>query len=151
MTEIIPCEILVSGHGSGIVLASSQTISFWGGVDPDTGKITDPRHELFGESIREKILVFPYGKGSAAAPLVLLELARQKTGPAAIINVETDPLLVAGPIISKHFYGRNIPVVKMAPNSFELLRTGQFCYVDGEQGKVMINRACVRSEVVTLG
>ena len=63
----------------------------------------------FDQSIAGKVLAFPHGKGSAAAPLVLLELAKQGTAPAAMINIETDPLLVAGPIISKHFYGTTIP------------------------------------------
>jgi predicted aconitase with swiveling domain len=83
-----------------------------------TGIIVDPRHELFELTITGKVLAFPYGKGSAAAPLVLLELAKQGTAPAAIINIETDPLLVAGPIISKHFYSRTIPVVTLNGETF---------------------------------
>jgi predicted aconitase with swiveling domain len=89
MATIVKCRPLVAGHGRGKILITQQNISFWGGVDPLNGMIIDPRHELFDQSIPGRILAFPYGKGSAAAPLVLLELAKQTTAPAAIINIET--------------------------------------------------------------
>jgi len=139
MAIILKCRSLVAGHGRGEILATGQNISFWGGVDPDNGKIIDPRHELFDQTITGKVLAFPYGKGSAAAPLVLLELAKQATAPAAIINIETDPLLVAGPIISKHFYGTAIPVVALARKAFDRLQTGQDATVDGLKGEVVID------------
>ncbi|MHC4292597.1 MAG: aconitase X swivel domain-containing protein [Planctomycetota bacterium] len=118
MATNIKCKPLVAGYGRGKILATQQSISFWGGVDPASGNIVDPRHELFKKSIIGKVLAFPYGKGSAAAPLVLLELAKQGTAPAAIINIDIDPLLVAGPIISKHFYNRTIPVVTLNGETF---------------------------------
>lgn len=139
MATILKCRSLVAGHGRGEILTTRQSISFWGGVDPHNGKIIDPRHELFDQSITAKILAFPYGKGSAAAPLVLLELAKQATAPAAIINIETDPLLVAGPIISKHFYGTAIPVVALARTAFDRLQTGRVATVDGVEGQVVID------------
>lgn len=139
MAIIVKCRPLVAGHGRGKILATQQNISFWGGVDPDSGMVIDPRHELFGQSITAKVLAFPYGKGSAAAPLVLLELAKQATAPAAIINIETDPLLVAGPIISKHFYGTAIPVVALTRTAFDRLQTGQAATVDGVKGEVVID------------
>jgi predicted aconitase with swiveling domain len=139
MATIVKCRPLVAGHGRGKILTTQQNISFWGGVDPATGMIIDPRHELFNQSITGRILAFPYGKGSAAAPLVLLELAKQTTAPAAIINIETDPLLVAGPIISKHFYGTSIPVVALARKAFDRLQTGQAATVDGVKGEIVIS------------
>lgn len=139
MARIVGCRLLVDGHGDGPVLATQQNISFWGGVDPTDGRIIDPRHEFFGRSITGTVLAFPYGKGSAAAPMVLLELARQKTGPAAIINVDTDPLLVAGPIISKHFYGFTFPVAALSREAFDGLRTGEHAVVDGEKRTVILS------------
>jgi len=138
MTELLNCTVLVKGMGEGRVLKTGQTISFWGGVDPETGKIIDPRHPLFNEIITSRVLVFPFGKGSAAAPLVLLELARQETFPAAIINVEIDPLLVAGPVISYRFYGKAIPVVKISQDVFDRLHTGQTAVVDCEKSTILI-------------
>ena len=139
MAIIMKCRSLVGGFGRGNVLTTRQNISFWGGVDPDTGMIIDPRHELLDQSITGTILAFPCGKGSAAAPLVLLELAKQETAPAAIINIETDPLLVAGPIISRHFYGTSIPVVILARTAFDRLQTGQDVTVDGQKGEIIMH------------
>jgi predicted aconitase with swiveling domain len=139
MAEVLNCTTLVKGMGKGPVLSTRQTISFWGGVDPANGKIIDPRHELFNQSIKDKVLAFPYGKGSAAAPMVLLELAKQGTAPCAIINIETDPLLVAGPIISKHFYAKITPVVLLDPDAFEQIHTGQWACVDGSKDEIVIH------------
>ncbi len=139
MATILNCRSLVAGHGCGKILTTYQSLSFWGGVDPETGKIIDPRHELFDQSITGKVLAFPYGKGSTGAPLVLLELVKQGTAPAAMINIETDPMLAAGPIISKHFYGTTIPVVTLTPAAFDRLRTGQEATVDSIKGEVVIS------------
>jgi predicted aconitase with swiveling domain len=138
MDTILKCKVLSAGYGQGTILATHQSISFWGGVDPATGVIVDPRHELFNQSITAKVLAFPYGKGSAAAPLILLELIKQGTAPVAIVNMETDPLLVAGPIIGRHFYNRAKPVVCLDHDSFVMLKTGKKAIVDGERREVVI-------------
>lgn len=140
MDTILKCKTLTAGYGRGATLVTHQSISFWGGVDPATGLVVDPRHELLGQSISSKVLAFPYGKGSAAAPLVLLELIKQGTAPVAIVNVETDPLLVAGPIIARHFYDLAIPVVCLDHASFESLSTGGQAVVDADRGRVVVSR-----------
>ena len=139
MARILNCKVLTEGIGKGELLVTFQSISLWGGVDPVSGIIVDPRHELFERSITAKVLAFPYGKGSAAAPLVVLELIKQGTAPAAIVNVETDPLLVAGPVIGRHFYNRAIPVVCLDQESFASLRTGSQAIVDGNRGEVVLS------------
>jgi len=139
MAQVIKCKCCVSGRSEGELLATEQPISFWGGVDPHKGIINDPRHQLFGESITGKVLAFPFGKGSAAAPLVVLELVRAKKAPAALVQIEVDPLLVSGPIICKHFYGETIPVVTLNNEEFQLLKTGLHAAVDGVKGKITIS------------
>jgi predicted aconitase with swiveling domain len=136
--ELAACCI-VAGAAAGEVLATSQSISFWGGVDPATGLINDPRHELFGQSIAGKILVFPYGKGSSTGSLMILELVRVNKAPAAMINLKTEPILATGPIVSKHFYGREIPVVTMEKALFETLRSGQYVRVEATLGRVVVS------------
>ena len=128
----------ISGKGRGLVMATSQPISFWGGVDPQTGCITDPRHELFGQSISGKVLVFPFGKGSSGAPPVLLELSRTEKAPAAIINLRTDPILAIGPVISKYFYDKVIPIVNLDEKQFQMLKNGQQVCVDAFKGTIAI-------------
>jgi predicted aconitase with swiveling domain len=120
-------------------LFTQQAISFWGCVDPVTGNITDKRHELFGESISEKVLVFPFGKGSSTGSLMLLELLRINLAPAAIINVRTEPLLATGPVVGKHFYGKSFPIVNIDETDFGLLKTGMVAEVVS-----LRNDSCVR-------
>ncbi|MDP2968147.1 MAG: DUF126 domain-containing protein [Deltaproteobacteria bacterium] len=129
---------VVSGNAEGEILASSQPISFWGGVDPRTGCIHDPGHDLFGQSISGKVLVFPFGKGSCTGSLMILELSRIHKAPAAIINIRTEPILATGPIVCKHFYGRGIPILTLNPKAFNMLKSGQFAQVNATEGFVKI-------------
>jgi predicted aconitase with swiveling domain len=119
-------------------MVTDQPISFWGGVDPKTGCINDPRHELIGKSISGKVLAFPFGKGSSTGSLIMLELARVDKAPAAIINVRTEPILATGPIVCKHFYGKEIPIVSLDEKSFRMLKTGQHAVVNATEGYIII-------------
>ena len=112
------------GTARGQLLSTRQPISFWGCVDPETGNIADKRHDLFGESVSGKILVFPFGKGSSTGSLMILELLRLNHAPAAIVNIRTEPLLATGPVVGKHFYGKSFPIVNVAESDFDLLQTG---------------------------
>ena len=120
----IAATCILPGTNRGQLLSTHQPISFWGCVDPATGNISDKRHELFGESISEKVLVFPFGKGSSTGSLMILELLRLNLAPAAIINIRTEPLLATGPVVGKHFYGKTFPIVNVEESDFKLLKTG---------------------------
>jgi predicted aconitase with swiveling domain len=136
--KIMGCCV-VPGIARGEVLTTSQPISFWGGVNPATGLINDPRHELFNRSVAGKVLVFPFGKGSSTGSLIILELARMNKAPAAIVNVRTEPILATGPIICKHFYGKEIPIISLDEKSFQMLQTGQHVTVNAAEGFIIIH------------
>ena len=136
------CKI-APGSARGEVLVTAEPISFWGGVDPKTGCIIDPRHELFGREVCGKVLAFPYGKGSSTTSLIILELLRVGKAPAAIINVHTEPILATGPVVSRIFYGQGIPMITLAQKDFKLLKTGQQVVVDADSGLVQIERQAV--------
>ena len=138
MEKILRGCCVVPGKCEGEILVSSQPISFWGAVDPIAGCINDPRHELFGQSISGKVLVFPFGKGSSTTSLIILELARVNKAPAAIINLRTEPILATGPIVCKHLYGKEIPVITLDEGPFQMLETGQHVVVDATEGEVVI-------------
>ncbi len=138
MANELAAHCVVSGVAEGEVIASSQSISFWGGVDPATGLINDPRHELFGQSIAGKVLVFPFGKGSSTGSLMILELVRVNKAPAAMINIKTEPILATGPIVCKHFYGKEIPIVTMEKSLFDTLKSGQYAKVNASLGRVIV-------------
>ncbi|NIS61410.1 MAG: DUF126 domain-containing protein [Proteobacteria bacterium] len=129
---------VVPGKSEGEILVSSQPISFWGGVDPATGCINDSRHDLLGQSISGKVLVFPFGKGSSTTSLIIVELARVDKAPAAMINLRTEPILATGPIVCKHLYGKEIPIVTLDEGAFQMLKTGQHVIVNATEGEVVI-------------
>jgi phosphomecalonate degydratase small subunit len=137
MAKTLRGRCIGPGKGEGDVLVTSQPISFAGGIDPKTGKVNDPRHELFGVSVSGKVLVFPFGKGSSATSLILLELARLDMAPAAIINLTTEPILATGSILCKHFYGKEIPILNLAEETFQMLKTGTRMVVDATEGMVI--------------
>ena len=82
MAVILRGRGLSRGKGRGPVLVSPEPISFLGGVDPETGKITDTTHPLYGKVIAGRVLVFPHGKGSTVGSYVLYALARNGKAPA---------------------------------------------------------------------
>lgn len=138
MGKILKAHPIVLGRCEGKLIKTSQSISFWGGIDPKKGTICDPRHELFGQSISGKILAFPFGKGSSTGSLMMLELVRIDKAPLAIINIKTESILATGPIVSKHFYNKIIPIVTLDAHEFEKLETGQNISIDPLGGSVTI-------------
>ena len=105
-------------------MVSSQAISFWGGLDSQTGKIIDKRHELCGEVVTGKVFVFPGGKGSSTASAVLLESIRLGTAPAAIINAYIDPILALGAIVAEELYHKALPIVVLSQEDYKTITAG---------------------------
>ncbi len=121
------------GVAEGEVLVSSEPISFYGGVDPESGVIVENGHPLEGKSIAGRILVFPSGKGSTVGSYALYRLKKNGKAPAGIINRECETIVAVGAIISE------IPLVdKLEGDGYEKLGDGQKVRVDGSGGKVII-------------
>jgi len=132
-------EIILKGHkvskgkAEGEALVSKTAISFLGSVNPETGLIVEEGHELNGKSLSDKVLIFPIGKGSTAGSYQLYELAYYKKGPKAIINIQADPIVAIGAIIS------NIPMMdRLDQNPIEVIKTGDLVEVDADQGIVRV-------------
>ena len=121
---------ICSGQATGEALVSSMGISFFGGVDPESGVVVERGHELEGQSIAGKVLVFPTGKGSTVGSYTLYRLQRGGKAPLAIINAECETITAVGCIIAE------IPCVDQVP--IEQLHTGQLVAVDGERGIVAL-------------
>ena len=117
----ISCKYAVSGNVTAEVLFSNDPFSFWGGVERETGIVTDKRHGNYGISMKEKAFVFPFGKGSSGAGTTIMEMVRQGTNPAAIVNITADPVLLTGPLIAKYFYDKIIPVVNLPEEEYAKL------------------------------
>ena len=74
----------------GEALVTDVPITFLGFVNRITGEIEEEGHPINGETIKDKILIFPKGSGSTVAPYVLLGLFYNGNGPKAIINTDLD-------------------------------------------------------------
>lgn len=81
---------LLAGAAAGSALVLDEPLSFWGGLDPGTGKIVDQRHPQVGTAISGRVLVMPSGRGSSSSSSVLAESLRAGTGPAAVLLREPD-------------------------------------------------------------
>lgn len=92
---------IYKGKVIGKAMITTQNISFYGGIDPDSGIVTEKDHELEGKSIAGRILVFPTGKGSTVGSYTLYRLKKNNKAPAAIINKKCDPIVAVGCIISE--------------------------------------------------
>lgn len=129
----INCKTAVSGNARGQLLYSNDSFCFWGGADPATGIIRDNRHGNYQENMSGKVFAFPFGKGSSGAGLVILEMIRMGCAPAAIINLRSDPVILTGPLIAKHFYDVHIPVVNLSEEDYKKLEGAkEIEFIDGE-------------------
>ena len=120
---------IYTGLAAGEVIASRMGISFFGGVDPESGVVVERDHDLEGQSVAGKVLVFPTGKGSTVGSYTLYRLKRAGKAPIAIINAECETITAVGCIIAE------IPCVDQVP--VEQLHSGQQLEVDGERGMVI--------------
>ena len=98
--KVIKGRGLVNGKGYGKILFSPEPISFYGGVDPLTGIIVEKGHSLYGKNVKDKILIFPHGKGSTVGSYILLRLKRKGLAPSGIVNLETEPIILIGCMIA---------------------------------------------------
>jgi len=94
-------RVIVEGRAEGEALVCHEAIGFFGGVDPETGVVVEPSHELEGRSICGKILVFPTGKGSTVGSYTLYRLRRKGLTPAGIINSQSEAIVAVGAIIAE--------------------------------------------------
>jgi predicted aconitase with swiveling domain len=108
MTE---ARTLVPGTARGVALVLDEPLSFWGGVDPETGEVIDVRHPQRGANVAGRVLFMPSGRGSSSSSSVLAECVRAGTAPAAIVLSEPDPILALGAIVARELYGRAVPIV----------------------------------------
>jgi predicted aconitase with swiveling domain len=99
--EQLKGRIIYKGKAEGEALTTTQPISFYGGVDPNTGVVIEKGHELQGISVKGKILVFPQGKGSTVGSYTLYRLKKNGMAPVGMVNRECETIVAVGAIISE--------------------------------------------------
>lgn len=129
----IKCRSISRGVAEGRVLISHDAISFLGNVDPKTGVVVEQEHDLYGKSIKGRVLVFTHGKGSTVGSYVLYQLSKNGVAPSAMINVESEPIVAVGAIIS------DIPLVdRMEIDPYDVLVNDTMVKIDSQNGYVEI-------------
>jgi len=112
---------LVRGAASGAVLRLDEPLSFWGGLDSETGTIIDRLHPQRGACVAGRILMMPTGRGSSSGSATLAEALRLGKGPAAILMLERDAIVVVGAMVAAELYGLACPVVLAEARAWEAL------------------------------
>ncbi len=119
---------IAKGKAEGEVLYTTEGISFFGGVNPDTGIVAESGHPLEGVCITGKVLVFPQGKGSTVGSYALYRMKKQGTAPLALVNKECETIVAVGAIISEISCIDKIDIEK--------LKDVKKAKVNGEEGTI---------------
>ena len=127
---ILQGRSIYKGLATGEALVTRMGISFFGGVDPESGLVIEKGHELQGQSIAGKILVFPSGKGSTVGSYTLYRLKSAGLAPLAIINSECETITAVGCIIAE------IPCIDHIP--IDQISMYMRLNLDGDQGIVEV-------------
>jgi predicted aconitase with swiveling domain len=126
---------IVGGEVEGRSLVLKQPLSFWSGLDPETGVLRRGQVDsgLVGKSIKGKILVYPFGRGSTAGGGVLYRSCQTGNAPLAIINMRLDTVVANGVIAA------NVPtVIELDQNPCQVIETEDLVKVDADKGIVMV-------------
>jgi predicted aconitase with swiveling domain len=94
--------------------------------------VIDPAHELFGQCIAGKVLIFPGGKGSTVGSYVIYQLKKRGLAPSAMINLRSEPIVAVGAIIS------GIPLVDRVREEVLQIESGILVEVDADRGIVRV-------------
>lgn len=112
---------ILAGTAEGPILATSEPLSFWGGVDPATGTIIDVHHPLHGQTIAGTVLMMPSTRGSCTGSGVLLDLALNGLAPAALIFSQAEDVVTLGALIAEKMFGKPLPVLRLQPDDWARL------------------------------
>ncbi|MCH7533062.1 MAG: DUF126 domain-containing protein [Gemmatimonadetes bacterium] len=126
---VVVGRVLVAGEGEGPFLRLDQAISFWGGVDPVSGTIADPRHANYGASISGTVLAISSSVGSSSSSAIMLELLREGTAPAAILLGKADAILPLGVIVGQELGYAGIPVLEVPVSELASFEQGVMLHV----------------------
>ncbi|RIK88133.1 MAG: hypothetical protein DCC69_02830 [Hyphomicrobiales bacterium] len=121
LTTAPEARSILDGVAGGPVVASQEALSFWGGVDPATGRVIDIHHPLHGVCLTGSVLAMPTSRGSCTGSGVLLDLILGGRAPAALVFREAEDVLTLGALIAAEMFGKPLPVLRLDPASFAAL------------------------------
>lgn len=124
MPAMLAGHALAPGTASGEALVLDEPLSLWGGLDPASGEVIEPRHPQRGASLAGRVVVMTESRGSSSSSSVLAEAARAGVAPAAILLASPDLILAVGAAVADELYRVQVPVVVLDRTDLAKLRTG---------------------------
>ncbi len=121
-------RMISPGKAQAEAIVSTEPIGFYGGIDAKTGIVIEKGHQLEGQCVTGKVLVFPCGKGSTVGSYVIYGLQKNGVGPAAIVNAETETIVATGVILA------GIPCVDGI--DIEHIKTGDMLKINADEGLI---------------
>ncbi|MEP1768312.1 MAG: aconitase family protein [Sulfitobacter sp.] len=118
-------QVIVAAHAQGAVLNCTEGLSFWGGVDAQTGVIIDAHHPQFGQSLAGRVVVMPTSRGSCSGSGVLLTLAMNANAPAALVFRAPEDILTLGALIATRMYDSPVAVLRLPSEEYDVLAAAE--------------------------
>jgi len=132
---------VVGGTAAGEALVTRDTISGWGGIDPQTGVIVELRHELRGQSFKDKILVFPGAKGSSGWSGFFHRARIAGAAPKGMIFNRMTTKIALGAVVT-----HSPAVTDLDQDPLAVIETGDWVEIDADQGIVKVTKKRERQE-----
>jgi hypothetical protein len=133
ITVTLRGRTVVGGCTEGEALVTRDTISGWGGVNPMSGTIIETRHELRGQSFKDKVLVFPGAKGSSGWSAVFHMTRLTGTAPKALLFNEMTTKIALGAVVMR------VPsVTDFDRDPLTVIETGDWVKVDADRALVEV-------------
>ena len=134
-TIVLRGRKVFGGVAEGEALVTRETISGWGGVNPMTGTIIETRHELRGQTFKDKVLVFRGAKGSSGWSVVFHTTRLAGTAPKALIFNEMTTKVALGAVVLR------VPsVTDLDRDPLDVIETGDWVTVNGDAGTVEVRK-----------
>ncbi len=126
-------RLVVPADVEGEIVVCSEGLSFWGGVDPDTGVVIDAHHHLHGQSVAGRIVLMPTSRGSCSGSGVLLALALKGHAPAALIFREDEEILTLGAAIASRMFDKTVGVARVSAADYIALSSARTARMRGNR------------------
>lgn len=126
---------VVGGCAEGEAIVTRDTISGWGGINERDGTVIERRHELRGQSFKDKILVFPGAKGSSGWSAYFHMARLNGAAPRAMIFNKMTTKIALGAVVA------HAPAMtELEQDPLTIIETGDWVKVDADNGVVEITK-----------
>ena len=130
---------VVGGCAEGEAIVTRDTISGWGGINEREGTVIERRHELRGQSFKDKVLVFPGAKGSSGYSAYFHMTRLNGVNPRAMIFVKMTTKAALGAVVTR------VPAMSdLDQDPIALIETGDWVKVDADKGIIEVTKKANR-------